>query len=281
MATYLYHFYTSAYEYSLNGGALDFYFEGRMFPPKVAGHSEVTRKSTLLDSLTITIQQDYELASYLQLAFRAEPLLVKVFEVQEYTPDGVELPGGMKYALPTKWSVLWEGKVSSWGFRGTTSLVLNCKGWLQMARQQGCRRVSSRNCNHSVYSANCGLNTPYGPAYVPLSGVVGLLDFGADGNRLMVYVPTGGITDDKRYRGGFLLLGSLGSRAYIKSTYGFSSTQLFCFLDTPWSGISLGDPLQVWEGCDKSAATCQTRFNNLLNFGGQPDLPVDNPITTS
>lgn len=44
-----------------------------------------------------------------------------------------------------------------------------------------------------------------------------------------------------------------------------------------WDG--LGQPLQIGDlvllraGCDKRAATCQTKFNNFLNFRGFPHIP--------
>ncbi|MET7243027.1 DUF2163 domain-containing protein [Methylobacterium sp. EM32] len=37
--------------------------------------------------------------------------------------------------------------------------------------------------------------------------------------------------------------------------------------------ISPGDAFQVVAGCDKSLASCQDKFSNVLNFRGFPDLP--------
>ncbi|HVI99065.1 MAG TPA: DUF2163 domain-containing protein [Sphingomonas sp.] len=34
-----------------------------------------------------------------------------------------------------------------------------------------------------------------------------------------------------------------------------------------------GTPVELIEGCDKSVATCRTRFDNVLNFRGEPFLP--------
>ena len=38
--------------------------------------------------------------------------------------------------------------------------------------------------------------------------------------------------------------------------------------------ISPGDTFSVVAGCDKSRATCHTKFNNTVNFGGFPDISV-------
>jgi uncharacterized phage protein (TIGR02218 family) len=36
---------------------------------------------------------------------------------------------------------------------------------------------------------------------------------------------------------------------------------------------SIGDLVELHEGCDKAFATCRTRFANVLNFRGEPHLP--------
>lgn len=40
-------------------------------------------------------------------------------------------------------------------------------------------------------------------------------------------------------------------------------------------GVNLADPRYAGQTCDFTWRTCQTRFNNLLNFQGFPDLPGD------
>lgn len=44
--------------------------------------------------------------------------------------------------------------------------------------------------------------------------------------------------------------------------------------------VAPGDALRVEAGCDKRRATCQFKFNNLLNFQGFPDIPGDDWVIT-
>jgi uncharacterized phage protein (TIGR02218 family) len=37
--------------------------------------------------------------------------------------------------------------------------------------------------------------------------------------------------------------------------------------------IAAGDSFSVVAGCDHTLSTCQSRFNNLTNYGGQPYIP--------
>lgn len=39
--------------------------------------------------------------------------------------------------------------------------------------------------------------------------------------------------------------------------------------------VAPGDRIGVYAGCDKTAASCRTKFANFLNFGGFPHIPGD------
>jgi uncharacterized phage protein (TIGR02218 family) len=43
-------------------------------------------------------------------------------------------------------------------------------------------------------------------------------------------------------------------------------------------GLLGTEAFDIFEGCDKTNATCRDKFNNLINFGGIPNLPRRNPF---
>lgn len=47
----------------------------------------------------------------------------------------------------------------------------------------------------------------------------------------------------------------------------------------PKNKLDVGTKLILYAGCDKLNTTCSTKFNNILNFGGFPFIPQDNPFT--
>ena len=47
---------------------------------------------------------------------------------------------------------------------------------------------------------------------------------------------------------------------------------LSLFLPLPYP-LEAGDTVLVQPGCDKRRETCKTKFSNLLNFRGEPDIP--------
>jgi uncharacterized phage protein (TIGR02218 family) len=38
--------------------------------------------------------------------------------------------------------------------------------------------------------------------------------------------------------------------------------------------VNAGDAFTCYSGCDKLQSTCQNKFNNVINFGGMPYVPV-------
>jgi uncharacterized phage protein (TIGR02218 family) len=54
--------------------------------------------------------------------------------------------------------------------------------------------------------------------------------------------------------------------------FNFQTEVFTLFLSMPYD-IQVGDNYSVTYGCDKSLDTCKDRFNNVVNFRGEPYLP--------
>ena len=66
---------------------------------------------------------------------------------------------------------------------------------------------------------------------------------------------------------------------------GLSSTVLavdgtqIALRDHPRGAVTEGTPVELREGCDKTFATCVSRFGNGINFRGEPHLPGTDLLT--
>jgi uncharacterized phage protein (TIGR02218 family) len=49
--------------------------------------------------------------------------------------------------------------------------------------------------------------------------------------------------------------------------------------DLPRAPVEPGCRVELREGCDKRLETCVTRFNNAVNFRGEPHLPGNDLLT--
>ncbi len=57
--------------------------------------------------------------------------------------------------------------------------------------------------------------------------------------------------------------------------------QIKLMLPTPYA-VAIGDTYSMTQGCDKMFSTCKTRFNNAINFRGEPHLiGIDRLLETS
>lgn len=55
-------------------------------------------------------------------------------------------------------------------------------------------------------------------------------------------------------------------------TYDTDNTRVILWLGMKYP-ITVGDRFTYYPGCDKRRDTCQIKFNNILNFRGEPDMP--------
>lgn len=63
----------------------------------------------------------------------------------------------------------------------------------------------------------------------------------------------------------------------VKEWPGDSSNTLTLFLPTPYA-VQVGDLAAIYPGCDKRLTTCINKFNNVLNFRGEPYIPGQDDI---
>ena len=50
-------------------------------------------------------------------------------------------------------------------------------------------------------------------------------------------------------------------------------------LTAPFRTIAAADAVTLYVGCRKEVGYCQSRFDNVVNFGGHPGMPKSNPFT--
>ena len=165
--------------------------------------------------------------------------------------------------------VIFRGRLGEvrWDERGFVADVVDNKKALE--RNLGWTYTSS--CRHELFGTAeagrlgyCGVN----PASYTFSGSISSITLNkwkfvisvaqADG-----YFSNGVIT--------FTSGNNAGLSATIKN---HASNQIDLFISTAF-GLQVGDTFTITAGCDKTAATCSSKFSNLNNFGGFPHIQQD------
>ena len=123
--------------------------------------------------------------------------------------------------------------------------------------------VSQRVCQHGLYDTGCAIT----PTSFQVSTTIATIS--SDGRTLTV--ASMGANPDQWAQYGKITRSADGeSRSVITQT----GTSLL--IDTPFRTLVVGDAVVVNAGCDHTITTCRDKFNNRVNYGGNPLLPTKN-----
>jgi uncharacterized phage protein (TIGR02218 family) len=122
-----------------------------------------------------------------------------------------------------------------------------------------------RNCGHVLYDGSCTINRNAFKVATTVSNIA------LDGRTITV-AGMGGHPDQWAQFGELLHLAS-GERMTVLSQLGTDVK-----IHLPIVDMQVGDSVEVYAGCAHDAGTCADKFDNLVNFGGMPELPTKNPF---
>lgn len=154
-------------------------------------------------------------------------------------------------------------EVSGSGFELRVSL----QSELSKLAQPFPRHVYSPGCGNKLFDSLCGLNPSSYEANVSVSTV---------SSQTQITVAGGNVTLGW-YRGGIARCTSgqnAGRSLRIKESLG-----AVLQFSQPWTvPLAVADTMILRPGCDKTSATCISKFNNIVSFRGQPFIPAPEMI---
>lgn len=196
--------------------------------------------------LQITVPHDLPIAQYLAAQVPNNFVSVTLFRV--HLGDG-------------EYITHWRGRVISSAWRNH-QCTITCEPVFTSLQRAGLRALYQRQCRHALYSTGCGVNKA-------TYGVAGTVDTAVQNQ---VFVTAAASFADNYFTGGMLKTAE-GSRVIVQHV-GNSIT-----LISPLPDMVGGKALTLYPGCDHTFDTCQAKFANAINFGGQPWLPKKNPFS--
>lgn len=165
--------------------------------------------------------------------------------------------------------LLFDGFVAQAGFDGSLVATLSCSPSTSVFKRSGPRFNYQSLCNHILYDTRCKileLAFLFTGNVSAVTGrditVDGLLAAEGAGWAISGFVRApAGTTDDAR-----LVLGQSGDTLSLLNNF---------------SEDVLGTSVDVFAGCDHSLAICESKFANVINYGGFPFVPIKNPFGSS
>ena len=161
--------------------------------------------------------------------------------------------------------ILWMGRVLNVTWN-TASAKIHCESVYTSLKRTGLRRLYQKNCPLGLYGPVCNLdrtNFDLSRTVATISGVT-------------IVVTTMAGYADGYFAGGYLeweRTTGVFERRMIRSHVGTAITVSF-----PIPGLVTSAAVVLYPGCDHTLATCDGKFANRLNYGGQPYYPDKNPF---
>lgn len=161
--------------------------------------------------------------------------------------------------------IMFFGRVSDVSV-GRTEARFTIKSMLELLNTQMPRNLYQTGCNHTVYDSGCALVK----ATYTFAGA-------ASGTPTTTSVPTTSAAITAKAAGYFdqgVLTFTSGALNGVKRTVkAWDGTNFTFALPLP-SAPAAADTFSVFAGCDKTQATCNSKFSNLARFRGFPYIPV-------
>ena len=158
----------------------------------------------------------------------------------------------------------WQGQVAAVDFQGNRA-EMRCASLLSLLKSTGLRYTYSRRCQHQLFdSGTCKVS----PVAFSAFSTVGSIS----GNVLGIAAAAG--KPDGWYTAGMVKRTNTNEHRLIIGHVGANLT-----LYAPFSGISFGEAVQIFAGCDHTIETCDTKFGNSTNCSAWNAVPLRNPVT--
>ena len=159
--------------------------------------------------------------------------------------------------------IRFSGRVSDITDYSRTEIPITVKSWLELLNIKMPRNVYQPACRRTLYDAGCLVpKASYGAtSSVASDSTATLINCGLVGEAAGYY-DMGGVVFTSGINAGV-------SRTVKKHTTG----QLVFALPLPYEP-EVGDTFMAYPGCNHTMAMCQTKFNNLINFSGEPFVPA-------
>ena len=241
--------------FAYTDGDTEVTFGGNTYSPVPMGRQAVEASGSLDNTgMEIDISPNASIVAYYQAQQPSQVATMTVYQGHVDDPDNQFL-------------VVWSGRVVGVE-QGDVYSKIRGEPVATSLRRPGLRRNYQYGCPWPLYSTSCGATrTAQATTATAISGVT---------------VTVGGFgtpTHDK-YRGGYAQWTDEDNGARRIETIVTTSASTVTFRSPP-AGLGTGDAISLFLGCNHQVTDCRDLHSNLVNFGGQPWIPRENPITAT
>lgn len=164
-------------------------------------------------------------------------------------------------AAPTGALLMFTGNVSD-ALPARTSVKLTVKSDLELLNIRMPRNLYQAGCLHTVYDAGCGLSKASWAVNSSINSGSTATQFNC------------GLAQAAGYFDQGLIVFTSGANAGASRTVKQYTPGVILAALALQQAPSVGDTFTIYPGCDKTQATCTSKFSNVINFRGYPYVPI-------
>lgn len=225
---------------------------GELYTPIAVTRSRVKAGTQEDDNLSLELTIPFDTPVVMDYAYAQTPPKLTLEVYRKQSDDETDLV----------FSLFWKGLVRGFNVSGRTATV-QVPSIFSLALQGEVPSVYYQSpCNHVLYDSRCAVLRADHKFDAVVQAVTSL-----------VITLTSAPTTTNDLSAGEIVNKRNGERRMILSNAGSNVTIGYPFVD-----ILPDDEVELVRGCDHSLATCKAKFNNVINFGGFPYIPADNPF---
>lgn len=246
----LYHIWYASTHYYYTNGDVSVSFGGQTYVPAALKRGSL-QKDTQIGITTMDLEFSY-LQSPIVEYLAYNPIVMVWVSVTRLFRDQSPLEGAL----------IFVGQIKEVVFQGNNGKA-TCVGFEYYLNHPLPLYRYQKQCNWSLFSTQCGLSSSGYTQVVTISAI------STDGKVLTC----AGMTQkaSNYYRYGELVLNS--DRRMITMYTGET-----IYIRFKMKGLIVGSTPTLYIGCDGNIATCKTTFNNVINFGGHPYIPLKDVV---
>ena len=165
-------------------------------------------------------------------------------------------------------AIIWTGRVLNIELTGMQA-NLHCEPIFTSIKRPGMRRHWQRSCPHVLYDVDCGVvKTDH-----QMTGTVSAV------NNNVLTISEASAKPDGYFSGGFIKWQKVSGDVERRMIIAHTGNQLTMTFSMPGlSDAGVAQSVFLYPGCKHSMNECNTKYSNILNYGGQPWIPQKNPF---
>ncbi|MDT3707485.1 MAG: phage BR0599 family protein [Thiobacillus sp.] len=244
----LYSFVTGALRHAYTSNVASIVYGADTYLPAQITRGKITHTTEFMrGELSIRVPVSLPVAAMFLPGSPSKPTEVRIY--RRHILDGA-----------AETAQVWRGRVLSMKVEGMEAELV-CGQLYGSMQRMGLRGNCQVGCRHALYDENCTVDRTLHDYAGNTASVIGST----------VVVPGASAKPDGWYDGGLFVWGET-SRLIVRHVGDILN------LLAPVPDLTGGQPVTIYPGCDRSHATCTSKFNNDYFHGGYPWMPVKNPF---